>query len=228
MDRFDVGLVDHRRRGTLDDDAGDRAGAERHDDARADRRGVMPSGDAVGQEIKSGNGDGDADVQGARCATAEPSRVLTSFHVFPHLALGGWIAQQVRGMERGDQLGAAVVVDAAAQAGNRIERAQQRLRREFAERHDHLGLDEVDLPEQKRLARRDLVGLRIAVLGRPAFDDVGDVHVVARQADGLDDLREELAGAADERDALDVFVRARRLADKHQVRLGLPTPNTIV
>ena len=44
------------------------------------------------------------------------------------------------------------------------------------------GLDRLDLPEQERLARRDLVRLRVAVLGRPALDHVGDVDVVARVA----------------------------------------------
>ena len=38
------------------------------------------------------------------------------------------------------------------------------------------------------------------------------------EPDRLDDLRQQLTGAADERLALDVFVRARRLADEHQVR----------
>ena len=49
--------------------------------------------------------------------------------------------------------------------------------RERAERHDHLRLDDVDLPEEERLAGLDLVLLGIAVLRRPALDDVRDVHV---------------------------------------------------
>ena len=63
----------------------------------------------------------------------------------------------------------------------------------------------------------DFVGLGIAVLRRPALDDVRDVDVVARQLDRLDDLRQQLAGAADKRHALLVFVGAGRLADEHQV-----------
>ena len=41
------------------------------------------------------------------------------------------------------------------------------------------------------------------------------------QPDRLDHLRQQLAGAADERDALDVFVRAGRLADEHQIGVGV-------
>ena len=73
---------------------------------------------------------------------------------------------------------------------------------------------------------RHLVGLRVAVARRPALDDVGDVDLVARQADRLDDPGQQLPGAADERLALPVLVLARRLADEHQSASGLPTPNT--
>src|SRR5262245_4342208 len=125
-------------------------------------------------------------------------------------------------MERGNQLRAAVVVYAAAQARNGIERPQQRLRTELPQRYDYLGLDDVDLLEQERFARIDFVGLRIAISGRAALDHVRDVHIVARQTDGFDDLREQLPGPSDERNALHVFVRARRLADEHQIRLRVP------
>ena len=91
------------------------------------------------------------------------------------------------------------------------------LRREGAQRHDHLRLDDVDLAEQELLARLHFVRFRIAVLRRPALDHVGDVDVFPLQADRLDDLRQLLPGAADKRDALDIFVAAWRLAYKHQI-----------
>ena len=124
-------------------------------------------------------------------------------------------------MKRRNQLRAAVVVNAAAQARDRIERAQQRLRRELAERDDHLRLDGVDLPEQEWLARLDFVLLGVAVLRRPALDHVRDVHVLALQIDRFDDLRQQLPGAADERNALLIFVGARRFADEHQIGVGI-------
>ena len=80
------------------------------------------------------------------------------------------------------------------------------MRRERAQRDDHLRLDRVDLAEQERLARRDFVRLRVAVLRRAALDHVGDVDVFARQADRLDDLRQQLTRTSDERLALHVFV----------------------
>src|SRR5690606_21267307 len=52
---------------------------------------------------------------------------------------------------------------------------------------------------------------------RPAgLDDVRDVDLVAGQADGLEDLVEELSGAPDERPPREVLVLAGRLADEHE------------
>ena len=120
-------------------------------------------------------------------------------------------------MERRHEQAAAARPGAAAQPRDRILGVQQRLRREGAERDHHLRLHDVDLPEQERLAAGHFVGLGVAVAGRPALEDVGDVDVLPRVAHRLDDLGEQLAGAADERLALDVFVGARRLADEHQI-----------
>ena len=116
-------------------------------------------------------------------------------------------------MEGWNQLRAAVVVDAAAQPRDRIERPQQRPCREGTERDDHLRLDDVDLLKQKRLARLDFVLLGIAVARRTALDDVGDINVLALEIDRFDDLRQQLTGTPDERNALNVFVAPGRFAD---------------
>ena len=42
------------------------------------------------------------------------------------------------------------------------------------------------------------------------------------ERDRLDDFGQELAGAADEWLALDVFIRSRRFSHEHQVRRGIP------
>ena len=65
--------------------------------------------------------------------------------------------------------------------------------------------------------RLDLLRQRVAVVRRPALQDVGDVDLLALEQDGLQDLVEQLAGAAHERLALAVLVGAGRLADHHQV-----------
>ena len=95
--------------------------------------------------------------------------------------------------------------------------AGEELGREVAERRDHLRLDQLDLAEEVRLARLDLVRLRIAVAGRPAFQDIRHEHVVARDPDPGQELVEQLPRLADERDALLVLVEAGSLADEHQV-----------
>src|SRR6266511_1744226 len=94
---------------------------------------------------------------------------------------------------------------------------QERLRGEFSQCDDHFRLHGIDLPKQKRLAGVDFVRLRISIAGRTAFDHVCDVDISACEADRLDDFREQLTGAADERLPLLVFVRARRFADEHQI-----------
>ena len=95
--------------------------------------------------------------------------------------------------------------------------AGEELRREVAERRDQLRLDQLDLPEEVRLAGLDLLGLRVAVARRPALQDVAHVDVLARQPDAGEQLAEQLPGGADERHALLVLVEARRLADEHQL-----------
>ena len=77
-----------------------------------------------------------------------------------------------------------------------------------------------DFAEQESLAVWPLrVGL--AVAGRAAAVDVADEHVLALEADGLDDLVEELTGATDEGEARSVLVRAGGLADEQQARLAV-------
>src|SRR5438552_1830729 len=139
--------------------------------------------------------------------------------VLPHQALVARVAQQVGGMEGRHELDAVVVVPAPAELGDRRLRPEQRLDRELAERHDHLGGDQLELAEEEGLAARHLVRLGVAVLRRPALDDVRDVDVVSVEPHSLgDDLGQELAGAPDEGLALQVLVAARRLAHEHEAR----------
>ena len=61
--------------------------------------------------------------------------------------------------------------------------AAQQLRREVPERADDARLDELDLAQEVGLAGLDLGRVRVAVAGRPAFQDVRTQHVRARQPD---------------------------------------------
>ena len=115
-------------------------------------------GHAVGQASRAGTGTatrtrriGDFYLGVVGWRLQERADLL---HVFPDIALAVGAAQQERRVERRDQLRAAVVVDAAAQAGDRVLGLEQRLGRERAERDDDLRLDGIDLLEQERLAGR--------------------------------------------------------------------------
>lgn len=139
-------------------------------------------------------------------------------HVLPHVTLPVRTSQQERRMERRDQLGAPIVVHAAPKSGYRILRLEQRLSSKCPQRDDDFRTNAVDLLKQKGFAGFNFVRFGVAVLWRPTLDDVGNIHVVARKADGLDDLGKQLASATDKRNPLDILVRPWRLADKHQVR----------
>jgi len=55
----------------------------------------------------------------------------------------------------------------------------------------------------------------------PAFQDVCDVNVLARETHRGDDFCQKLAGSPYERLALRVFVRSGRFADEHQVGIRI-------
>ena len=71
--------------------------------------------------------------------------------------------------------------------------------------------------DQKRLTGSNLIRLRIAILGRPAFDHVSDVHILPPQLHAFsNDFGEQLPGPADKRLAFQIFVTSGRLANKDE------------
>ena len=54
------------------------------------------------------------------------------------------------------------------------------------------------MPAQPDVAGGDLLGKRVAVLGRAVSDDVGDEDLAPIEADTGEELVQELAGRADE------------------------------
>ena len=109
----------------------------------------------------------------------------------------------------------------AARPHDALAGRQQRLRRGIAERHQHVRVHQFDLALDERQADLRLLRRRRAVAGRPPRNDVGDVGLAAVEPDRGDHPVEQLAGAADKRQALDVLVAARRLADEHDARLRI-------
>ena len=95
----------------------------------------------------------------------------------------------------------------------------------------HLVLDEAcaqllnkerEVALEPDVARCDLLGERIAVLGRPVPHDVRDEDLAAVEADPAEELIEKLARGAHERATLDVLVVSGRLAEEEDPRLGAP------
>jgi hypothetical protein len=113
------------------------------------------------------------------------------------------------------------VVESAAQTRDRLLGLEERLRGGSAQGADELGPDGLELLQQERLAGHDLVRLGCAIAGGPTFDDIADVYVLPAEAHRLDDLGEELPGAAHERLALGVLIGARRLAHEDQAGRGV-------
>ena len=150
--------------------------------------------------------------------------------IFPHLALLAHrlVAQQIRRMICRHERRAAIRLPVAAQFRDANGLAEQAVHRRCAERNQNFWPDQINLLVQIRNAGCHFVGCGLAVAGGlagrvgPAFQNVRDVDVRARKSGGLDDFREQLSGATDERLALFVFVRARRFTDEHQLRVNAP------
>ena len=96
--------------------------------------------------------------------------------------------------------------------------------RPSAERADHLGLDQLDLLEQERLAGFDFVRFRITVVRRTALDHVGDVDLGTSQPCGLQQFVQQLACRAHEWFPLLVLVKARGLTHEHDRRVRVSDP----
>src|SRR5213594_4204091 len=114
--------------------------------------------------------------------------------VIPGRFLPVRVAEQGSRMIGHDQGNTAEAVHEVPQRPQRLLGVEQGLRGRPAHREDHLRLHDLDLAEQVRHARGDLVELRQAVLGRTAFDDVADEDPLTRQLDRAEDLGEQLAG----------------------------------
>jgi hypothetical protein len=110
---------------------------------------------------------------------------------------------------------------APVQTGDARRVAAQQLRREVPEAADHLGPDQVELPEQVVLAGVDLLRQGVAVPRRAAFEDVRNEHVRPGQPDLLQQLVEQPPRLAHEWQAALVLAGAGGLADEHQVGVGV-------
>ena len=149
--------------------------------------------------------------------------------IFPNQLFVCRVAQQIGGMKRRHQFDS-MIADASCRAAFVIGTllCSSVCTANLPKPTMIFGANEIDLFLEKRLAGRDLVRLGIAIFRRPAFDDIGDIDVLALEPHAFgDDIGEQLAGPADERLALQIFVTPRPFADEHQAwPCGLPTPKT--
>src|SRR3990172_8423605 len=161
-----------------------------------------------------------------RLAKRRPTPLLPVDHaadqgeVRPHLGeLLFATTQSRRRVECGDEVPMPPRVDLPSQPGDADVPPEKQLGGEVAERDDHLGIDQLELLTQVALARLDLVGERVTVSRRSAFEDVGDVHLIAPQTDLFEQTLQQLPGSSDEGQAPLVLVEPRRLADEHHLRI---------
>src|SRR5579884_3976190 len=150
--------------------------------------------------------------------------------VFPRLPFCGLIIlpQQVGRMIRHHDRNVAPLLPVAAQPHDSLLGSEQSLCGRPAQRANGFGPDRQELAEQKLAADLHLIGLRRAVAGRTALDDIADINVFAAQRNPfllrrvLDHLREKLPGAPYKRNALLVFIGPRAFADKNERRALVP------
>src|SRR5258707_4256585 len=122
-------------------------------------------------------------------------------------------------MECRHQPDAVELAPGSTQARDRSLVSKERLHREPSERDDRSRLNRRKLGLQKGFARLDFIGLRIAVAGWAAFDDVADVDVLATKPHRFDHLREQLSRCSDKWHSLRAFLRSWTFADKNQFSL---------
>ena len=91
------------------------------------------------------------------------------------------------------------------------------LHRKAPEGDNQPGVNQRDLLVEVGPAGLDLWWLGIAVPWRPAFDDIGDIHILPFEVDLGQEFVQIVARRADKGYALAVFVKAGTFADEHDI-----------
>src|SRR5713226_4979469 len=144
------------------------------------------------------------------------------FDVFPNQFFVRGIAQQIRRVQRRHQLDSVVAVPVATYSSNRNFALQQRLHGKLTQSNDDFWPDQVDLFLEKRFTRSDFVRFGISILGRATLDDIRDIYVFTLEAHAFgNDIGKQLPGPPDKWLALQIFIAARTLSDKHQLCFGI-------
>ena len=104
--------------------------------------------------------------------------------------------------------------------GNAIGQTGQQLGRKVAERTDYQRFHDRNLLLEKYTAKLDLRGLGIAVIRRPALQNICDVNILAAESDSRQQLFQQFSSLPDERYSLLVFVVPWRLTNENNTGFG--------
>ena len=125
-------------------------------------------------------------------------------------------------MEGGNEKRSSEIAELSPKPRNRGGRSQECLGGVTAQSDNDLGLNRLDLTEEKLLALLYFIRFRISIPGGATFQYVCDVHLVTLQADGLDDTSQKLTRLAHKRNPLKILVSSRRLTHEHEISICSP------
>ena len=107
------------------------------------------------------------------------------------------------------------VMRAPAKLSEALIGIEQYLGRETSHGHDDFWLHQIDLPVKEGAALADFLSEGIPIVWGPTLEDIGNIDIVARQAEATEHSSQQGPRPADEWQPLLVFFRARRFSDKH-------------
>jgi hypothetical protein len=111
-----------------------------------------------------------------------------------------------------------------AQLSDRLRLVKKILCGDAAHRENQARTNKFDLSLQMGGASEDFLRPGVPVSRRTTFQNVRDIDITARQADGPQHLIQQETRPADKRFALAVFIRTGRLAYDHPLCGSIPNP----
>ena len=113
--------------------------------------------------------------------------LLNLLHVLPRLLLLMGISQEKGRMIGGHHLNSAAREEPSSQLGDLFIGLEQGLGRESPQGADDFGLDNLKLFVEERFTGSDFFLLRISIMGRSTFNNIGNIDLFPPEANGIDD-----------------------------------------
>ena len=108
--------------------------------------------------------------------------------------------------------------------GANLRAGDELIHRKSTQRHNNTRINGFNLRFKMNIAGCQLIGQWIAIAGRAAFDNITDEHLRASDAGLRQQLIQKLACCAHKRTSLLIFMKARSLANEHDLRGGRAFP----